>query len=558
MSKRTKLPGWLYPVIAVVVSLAAMAPTLSNGWTNWDDPGYVLENSLMQQPASEAIATAFSRHLMGNYHPLTELSLWQDYQLGGDNAAWYHRTNLFWHLLSVLLVFWLAKLLVRNQLAALFVALLFGVHPMHVEPVAWISGRKDVLYGALYLAAMLAWWWYRERKRKPLFYAIAFLLFAASLLSKSMAVVLPVSLLLLDYVRDKRFTRISVLEKLPFFGASLVVGLVTFFAQADAGAVAASSIPHPIDAFFTACYNLTFYAVAFAAPLKLSPHHPFPTEPGTIPGYFYAALVPVAAMIWAAWKWGRTRPVILFGIGFYIVNLALVLQFLSVGSALSGERYTYIAYLGPLLLLGFGLTRLLAGTMRTPTIVVCSAFCGILAVTSSQHSKSWESGEALWTQVIAEYPNDFMAYGKRAEVHQANRAGDLALADLNATIRLNPRYAKSWNNRALVHKQRGDQQAQLRDLREALRLDPTLVEAHINLGVLYLNQQQLDAADAAFTKVIELAPANGLGYLNRGLVRQRQNRLQEALSDLERGVQLMPDFQPGMSALRELRQQIGQ
>ncbi|HEU5310634.1 MAG TPA: hypothetical protein VFV24_04195, partial [Candidatus Eisenbacteria bacterium] len=237
-TRAARLPVWI-PLAIALVTIAAMAPSLQNGFTNWDDPEYVLENHLIRDLSPSGLAAIGTSFLDGNYHPLTVLSLALDYRFGGLDPSGYHRTNLAIHVLATLAVFWLVLLLTGSRELSTFVALFHGVHPMHVESVAWVTERKDLLYGLFYFLACASYViWLRGDRRKPLAYAATVLFFVLSLLSKGMAVTLPLALLAIDFLLERKWSwKAQAAEKAPFFALALGFGILAVIAQRSEGAV---------------------------------------------------------------------------------------------------------------------------------------------------------------------------------------------------------------------------------------------------------------------------------------------------------------------------------
>ncbi|HZG01908.1 MAG TPA: hypothetical protein VEY71_12960, partial [Chitinophagales bacterium] len=232
---------WPLLFACVIVTALVYAPSLENGWTNWDDNSYVIENELVRTTDLKTHFGTFQ--VMGNYHPLTMLTLAWDYASAGVEARGYHVTNLLLHLASTALLFVFLWQLFGSPffrpsgngdsqnksanaaaLAAAFGTLAFSIHPMHVESVAWISERKDVLYGFFYFATLVVWMRYRTGAQSPLLYATAIVLFACSLLSKGQAVTLPVVLVLVDWLQNRKWDAKAILEKVPFFLLALAFG----------------------------------------------------------------------------------------------------------------------------------------------------------------------------------------------------------------------------------------------------------------------------------------------------------------------------------------------
>ncbi|MGB1242376.1 MAG: hypothetical protein ACPG49_07635, partial [Chitinophagales bacterium] len=367
--KRSIIPWWKdkkvqWSLAAILfITFVAYIPALSGEFNNWDDQMYVTDSKLIKNVSPSGLVKIFSTQVAANYHPLTVLSLAINYQISGLSPFSYHLFNVLLHLLNVFLVFYFAYLLTRRNLTiAAIAALFFGIHPMHVESVAWVSERKDVLYTAFFLAAMITYLKYLQhfrakskgkRANPQKYYIYTLLFFLLSLLSKGMAVVLPVVLLGIDFLKKRKVQKKAILEKIPFFVIALIFGIAALYIQTDRGAVGDMNRFSLMSKIGYASYGFVYYIIKFFAPSHLSSFHPYPNLTGTLTPVFYAAPLAVAALWGAATYTLKSQRMTFFGLFFYAVTVALVLQFISVGSALVAERYTYVSYIGLLLLVAY-------------------------------------------------------------------------------------------------------------------------------------------------------------------------------------------------------------
>jgi len=280
--------GWL---IAIIITAVAVWPTVTNGWVSWDDTAIVKNGTLIQDLSASGIGKILTEPLLANYHPITTLSLALDYAIGGEDPRVYHVVNYILHLLNVVLVFVFIKALFKESRVAFFAALVFGVHPMHIESVALIAQRKDLLYTAFYLLSLTAYVKYvnQENSAKKQWYFLSLILFLLSLLSKSMAVSLPLVLVLIDALQGRRIIKEALLEKVPFAFLSIVFGALAIYTQSGAGAL---SVPSGLNSLITASFGVLVYTVKFIAPVHLSAYHPYPEIFGwPFPWYYYLTIV---------------------------------------------------------------------------------------------------------------------------------------------------------------------------------------------------------------------------------------------------------------------------
>ncbi|HEU5311738.1 MAG TPA: hypothetical protein VFV24_09825, partial [Candidatus Eisenbacteria bacterium] len=360
----TRPPGSLAPlplaaalITVLVATFAIYATSFDHEFTTWDDPDYVTDNALVRSQDYGALSKAI---VSSNYHPLTMFSMaW--------NAAPplspkpFLVTNALLHTINTGLVFWLALRLSRRRLfVAFWAALFFGVHPMHVESVAWISERKDVLYTLFFLAGAVAYHRYLERREIP-WLAGALALFVLSCLSKGMAVVFPLVMVLMDiWERRRVFETRSILEKAPFLAVALLFGRIVLDVQGGGdlnGLLTkttlhlkgiADTLPYAAwERLILPTYGFAAYLVKLFVPVRLSAFYPYP-PPGTLgPVHLLAPLVFLAVLALIVWDFRRTR-ILTFGLGWYLVTILPVLQWLPVGEAIMADRYAYLSYVGPL------------------------------------------------------------------------------------------------------------------------------------------------------------------------------------------------------------------
>ncbi|HKB43192.1 MAG TPA: hypothetical protein VKC90_02345, partial [Chitinophagaceae bacterium] len=261
--------------IILLIALIAFLPALKAGFV-WDDKNYIQNNPGLH---SINLKEIFSSYVLGNYHPLTMLSLAIEYHFWGLNEAGYHIINVLLHLLNVILVFYAIFLLSNKTGVALIAALLFGIHPLHVESIAWASELKDLLYTFFFLASYIFYLKYiKSNKNKFLFYAL--LLFMFSLLSKAMAVSLPLLLLLTDYFKGRKINMTILLEKLPFFILAVIFGVVAIHAQKSSHSIQDINIFTFPQRIIFASYGFITYLLKLLVPSHLSAYYPYPIRSG--------------------------------------------------------------------------------------------------------------------------------------------------------------------------------------------------------------------------------------------------------------------------------------
>jgi tetratricopeptide (TPR) repeat protein len=556
-------PRWHLPFI-IILTLVAYIPALNAGFVNWDDGDYVYDNILIRDASN--LKQLLSTSVQGNHHPLTMLSLMFNYMISGNEAWSYHLLSLLLHLVNCWLVYRLAWLLSNsNAVVAFITSLFFAIHPLHVESVAWISERKDVMYSLFFLAGHIAFLKYIDSGSKKQYW-LAFLLMLLSLVSKPAAVIFPVSLFCMDILRRRKFSFRLIAEKIPFLIPAVIMGVITVMAQKTAGATEGDPFGIGKSILF-GFYGIMMYFVKLIFPFQLSAFYPFPPINESLPAPYYIA--PVFSVLLAVlFFYGLKKHRFLsFGISFYIVNLLLVLQVFSVGSAIIAERYTYIPYIGIFYIFGCMASSLAKNKYKTVYAVVIpvALFFSVLTYLQSQ---TWKDGATLWDSVIKKHPSS-RAYSARATLfrkdanafrdkagelrssnrleeankftEEANKLYQKAIDHYTQAVRLNKIDHESHNNRANIYMDLNRFDLAYEDYKQALAIKPEYHVAMDNLGGLYARRGQNDSAYYWLTRAIEKKPDYKPAYSNRALVLMQMNRHADAINDWKKFLQFEPD-----------------
>lgn len=534
-------------LFALLVTATVMAPTLTNGWVNWDDEAFVLNNPVVTTLSLENTKEVFTRiDDNGGYTPLVLLSWSANYTVGGFDASAFHSTNLLLHLINVGLVFFLLFWLTGRKEVSVITAILFGIHPTQLEPVAWITARKDLLYGMFYLAGLLAYLKYVDEKTRmsKTWFAATLILFVCSLLSKGMAVTFPIILFLIDYFKGRKNVLKCGLEKVPFLMLSVAFGVIASVGQTEVGAVDDAQNISFFQSFFVACYSLTTYVFKAVIPVNLSAYHPYPFTPSqSIPWFVYAAVVPtgvvVSGTLLSLWK-NRN---IAFGLMFFLVSVALVLQFFPVGIAIVAERFTYLANIGLFFLLALGTTSLASRFTENKKYVYAGAASYILALSILTFGRTgvWQDSETLWSDVIEKYPTDFLAYNNRASYYSSLNQTDLAIRDYSSALLFHQSSVQSYHDRGILYLRTGDFSNALSDFSSVVSLDSKSGLGFLNRGLVFMNLNRMEEAYNDFSRCIELVPNWPLAHFNRGLLFSQVERFDAALEDLSIAIEQEPN-----------------
>lgn len=560
----------------VMLTFLSFYPILDNEFINWDDDRYVYENPDIQGLGNGNLEKIFTKSYVSNYQPVTMLSLVANYATGKLEPAHYLFTNLFLHIISTILVFFFAFRLSRRRVeVGLITAALFALHPMHVESVAWVSERKDVLYTMFFMGGLVTYLKYIDSQDRK-YYIITLALFALSVLSKPAAVVFPLVLLLIDFYEKGKLNRKSILESIPFFASSLVMGIVTLRTQATT-AIIDPEVTTFSQKVLSSFYGLGMYLVKMVAPVNLSAFYPYPYLQDPVPVMYYAGPIIVLALIaLVAWLWVKKgSKLAVFVAGFFLINIILVLQFLQVGGAVMADRYTYVPYIGLFFGLGMGLSYLIRKQIKPWAMVGSIAM--ILAIIGCafgtfQRGDKWQDSGTIWSDVIQKYPKlvptaylnrgkDFFmkedidsaiadwevaieinpnyleAYSNLGLMYYSRQDFDRALELFNKALSINPQYAKSIKYRANCYVNKGQFQKAIPDYMAYNRLQPNDPYGHNGLGVCYQNSGNYQEAVKVFGEAIRRDPRNGFYYYNRSKAYQALNQLQAALKEAQQAKQ---------------------
>lgn len=575
--------------MVLLVTAVAFWPSLSNDWTNWDDEVYVIDNEQIRDLSMDNIKYWFGAYHHGNYHPFTMISYMFDYAMSGMKAngevkaSVFHVTNYIIHLLNTLLVFFFIIKLTGKKEVATITAILFGIHPMHVESVAWISERKDVLYTFFYLLALNFYLDYLKSS-KLRDYLIMTILFVASLMAKSAATIFPIVLVLIDFLNKRRLSKKAIFEKILLFAISVVFGLLAIKSQNATDSIAEFETFTTFQRFMFACYGALMYLLKFIIPFNLTAYHPYPflVENGTrLPYIYYAApFIFLVIMVFVAWTYKKTR-VIIFGILFYLVNVALVLQFVSVGSAIYAERYSYAAYIGLAYLIGVGIVWLVEQKPAMTKAIYGSmtAIAVFFSVITFNQSKTWKDSISLWNKFnevyddhtygmfkVAEYYmryddfentiNQFKAItqkfpatprayagignmmGKQGKYPEALEAYNKAE---NIALQIKANVNELYPNRAITYSILKQYDKAFPDYEKAIAQDPKNYKIRINRAFAFLDSKRYQDAVNEYSYVLQFEPNNFNHYFLRGIAFQNMANYPSAIQDYTTSLQLNPN-----------------
>ena len=542
-------------LLLLAITLIAYWRVLGNGFVKYDDDDYVYTNKHIQQGiTAESLRWAFNVGYASNWHPLTWISHMVDWRLFGDKPMGHHLINLLLHILNAVLLLLVLRRMTGSLWKSAFVAALFAVHPLHVESVAWIAERKDVLSTFFWLLTMGAYVLYSEKpsiKR----YLPVFFLYALGLMAKPMLVTLPLVLLLLDYWPLDRIRRgwSLVWEKLPFFALAAGSSALTLAAQKLSEA--------PIEKLTlgmrvsNALVSYASYLAKTLWPAKLAVFYPHPSD--MLPAWKVAlSVLLLVGFSVLAFKAAAKRPYIGFGWLWYLVTLLPVIGVIQVGWQAMADRYTYVpliglfvagAWLAPDFTLGTkrwgdGATGRRGEKIRIPMIAAACTIIALLAMGTRVQVGYWHDSFALFQHAIDVTEGNFLAHLNVGYMLSKQGKVDEAIMHYNEAIAARPDWDQAHYNLGTMLAKRGDTEEAIEQYKEAIRLNPKSSAARANLVCELLNLGRVEEALEFKGEDGGTAPGTAELHFNMGCALEQQGKVGEALREYQEAVRLKPDF----------------
>jgi len=526
-------PKTLICIILTALTLTVFSPVQNHDFVNFDDNLYILDNQHVKSGFNiKNVSWALTTLHGGFWFPLTWLSHMLDSELYGINPKGHHFNNLLLHIVNSILLFLLLNRMTDALWRSAFVAALFALHPLHVEPVAWVSSRKDVLSTLFWMLTMWFYAYYTERPNMKR-YLLVLLFFILGLMSKPMLVTLPFVLLLLDYWPLSRFrigqhfindsscasqgirnlrkrTRLTILilEKAPLMSLSLVSSLLVYFAERHYGALP-SLDSFPFDTrFLNALASYISYIFKMIWPQNLAFFYPHPGMPQWWIGTGAGLLL--AFVTFYAIKSYHTHPYLIVGWLWYLGTLVPVIGFIQVGAHAMADRYTYVPLIGLFIMFSWGVPNLLKNwRFQREILTITGGISALLFMISSWFQvQYWQNSNILFRHAIEVTSDNYVAQ----------------------------------NNLGIELVQRGDLEKAIQHFSEALKIRPHNLETHNNMGVILARLGRLDEAVSSFSRVLQMHPDSAGANFNLGIALTQLGRPEEATSHFFRALRIKPDY----------------
>lgn len=570
-----KKPIWL--LLALVLTLVSYSGIYDNQYVNYDDDVYVTENPPLR---NLEIGTLFSEIYLNQYAPLAMTIAGLEFKASDANLGFIRFMSVFFHLLCVLLVFGIFRIIMRDDFMAAMLALLFGLHPMQVESVAWLAASMKIgTYSFFFLLATWTYLRYRITEKKS-FLVWTFLAFLASCFCKEQAVVLPLVLVLIDYLRGKDIFKMKVwVEKIPFFVVSVIFGLVTLKASQGSELVQKVYDFGFGERLLFAMYSAGMYVVRTIAPLDLSFFYTYPVK-GEIPAQYYIVPLLVLGLIYLMIRaFKKDQRWLAFGIAFFLVNIFLttLTAVMAVRDVLMADRYVYIPIIG----LFFILVQVVhtrkegsSSSLKYIFLVLGIVYAGLtfsrvevfkdsVSLFSDVIEKGTSPGEinpylalaynnrgialkrsgqidkaqADYAMAIKSNPGYTNAFLNRGNIFFDAGNDDLALADYNVVLDATEN-AKAYSARGAIFAKRKQYDSAIEDMNKAVKLDGYFTDAYSNRALTYLEMGRFDEAIADCSSILKMTPNRADMYELRAYIKARKGDHQAAIIDFDRSIQL--------------------
>jgi Tfp pilus assembly protein PilF len=581
------LAGLIVTVCAVV--LFVHWPVLSSEAGCFDDERYLLRNFLVQNPSWTSVKHFFTEvarpsTVRGYYQPLSMISLMLDCAFGGSpqNFRPFHITSLVLHIANTALIIVLIWLLFGRPWVAAVVGLLFGLHPMTVESIAWISERKTVLSAFFALWCLVFYIWF-GRKRNGLFYVGCMTTYILALLAKPISVPLPVAMLLMDYWPLRRLSRQSVLEKIPFFVVAVISAAITYISQAGTATARIGGGYGLKRIGLVVCHNIIFYLYKIIYPANLSSFYPFPkpltlSQPMILAGVIGSFLL--IAMLLFLWRWTKAP---LTGWLVFFVMIFPTLGVVRFTKVIAADRFAYLPSVGLLMILAAFAGWFCNAGDRVNNKTRCIVVFLILLVLSGGESVAtrrylvhWYNTESLFKHVLSLAPQEADAYFILGQIYCSRGDNYKGIEQYKQALKYDNNHTASYNNLGVIFCSQGRIDEAIDYFTKAIKIDPVYAEAYYNLGkalyisgkfnqaieqycqaikynpyytqaynqlgIVFQRQGELDKAAEYYYKALKISPNHAPSHNNLGLVLLEQNKPDEAISHFQMTLQLSPDF----------------
>jgi len=539
--------------IAVGIVLAAHWPSLSSTALSFDDDQYLLENQLVQKPGWESTRrflceVLYPSTVRGYYQPLAMLSLMADYAMGGrvDNLRPFRITSLGLHVANTLLIIVFLYLLFGNSPAAVTVGVLFGIHPLTIESIPWLSERKTLLAGFFVLWCLICYVRF-SRTQSWQSYLLCMVFFIFALLSKPTSTPVPILMILLDYWPLKRLSKKTVIQKIPFFLIAVIAAIITFLSQKNTSSVTMPGEHGLVRILFIICHNIVFYLQRFAWPVGLSGYYPFPSpfslgHPKVLAGVIGTAVLFVILLV--SLRWTRS---LVTGWLFFFLAIFPTLGVIGFYPVIAADRHAYIPMLGLFLPLCGFLAWLCRGwaDKLSRRCIVALAVTACLAAGEIGATRAylvhWRDSVSLHRYMIKLAPNVTVLHNNLGNFLDELGESEEAIEHFNKSLTINPHSPEVHNNLGNVLHNIGKSDEAIEHFRRAIEIRPKFSQVHYNLARVLATQGKTEEAISEYRLALQMRPENVDILSNLAYLLAEQGQYEEAVRLYEKALEVEPD-----------------
>ncbi len=567
-----RTPPYLVAVGLAILILSVYWQVGGYSFIAFDDDTYVYENPHVRKGLTqEGVSWSFTTFHGSNWHPVTWISHMVDVELFGINAGWHHRMNVLLHLLNTLLLYLVLWRMTGRLWQSGFVAALFGVHPLHVESVAWIAERKDLLSTFFWILTMGVYLRYIRRPSLERYLPVA-MIFILGLMCKPMAVTLPFVLLLMDWWPLRRTTSLDssnsrpwhyslsafsrlAWEKVPLLGLSAISCFITFLAQSRGGTVRSLDYVPLGLRISNAFVSYVSYLGQMVWPFSLAMFYPHPASIAAQAGIPMWKIVGTALLLcgfsFLVMRQAQHRPYLLVGWLWYVGTLVPVIGLVQAGSQAMADRYTYVPLIGVFIAVAWGIPDLFSrGRFRNLALgVLGGAAVAALSVAAWNQVGYWRNNVTLFSRALAVTQDNWLAWNNLGLTYGDLGQPQKAIDHFREALRIRPGYADAWYNLALTYDKLGQSNQAIVCYREALRLKPDYTKAWNNLGIAYHELGQPEQAVTYYRKALQIQPDYVDAWYNLGLAYAEYGQLHQAITCFREALRIKPDFEEARHSL---------
>ncbi|MBN1901524.1 tetratricopeptide repeat protein [Candidatus Sumerlaeota bacterium] len=544
--------------LLIAATLAFYLPAFNAGFI-WDDDDYVTQNETLRSLNGLA-RIWFDIGATPQYYPLVHTSFWIEYHLWGLHPSGYHITNVILHILNALFIWMILRKL--DLRSAWFAAMIFALHPVHVESVAWITERKNALSGFYYLASILSYLYFAGLKgegtpplksskdeppslRKNKFYVLSLVLYLCALLSKTVAASLPAAILVILWWKKNKIRIKDILPLVPFFAVGLALGLVTVWMErSHVGAIGAEWNLSFMDRCLIAGRALCFYASKILVPRNLSFIYPR-WDMKSMGGLYFIPLGILSIVFILFLKRQKIGKGVLAAILFFIITLFPALGFFNIYPMLFSfvaDHFQYLASIGLIAFFAALLYKACAGLNVNLKYPVFGAIFLILGVLTWKQTLIYQNAEILWRDTLKKNPSSWMPHQNLGMILAEQGKLEEAIIHYKTSLDLKPDDPVSHYNMGSVLEEIGEYEKALREYREAIRLKPDFPDAHSNLGADLIILGNFEEARRSLEKALELHPEHFKALDNMGVLLSKQGKIDEAMACYQKAISIEPDY----------------